>query len=843
MTLRPNTPRAKSRWAIAAGIIGLLMIASAGLSYAAVFGDSGDTPYAFELDKNPQDGSGNSADDWETLYDAGPPEVFDAAGAGAIDATLIHDEPAIDETYFAGGSSKDDIDIDTAAGDPGSGGWLYDESSSAQPKADILHAFAATYLVDHDSSAATDDHTVVYFGLDRYSNDGATFAGFWFLQEGITFGPTANNGVGDIHGNHVPGDILIITDFTQGGPVVNFNVYEWVGPGNGAINGVFNLLYAGTDCTAALTDEPACSTVNSSNQNAIWDFVPKKNLGPAQVYYPGLFLEGGIDLSAVFSGNGSTAPCFSHYVAETRASFSVDSTLSDFAAGSFNTCGSVSALKYHDKNADGDQDAGEGGLSGWRIFIDENGDEALDAGETYVDTDSNGEADFGSAVQIGDYDFCEVLKTGWLNSDPGGGTVCKTVTVGAGGDTTVKFGNYQNVDQKVLKYHDLDASGGRNGSEPYLSGWEFYIEKGANETWDDGVDSAKKTTDANGAVTFSLKPGASYKICEVLQTGWVNSDPGSGTVCKTVGPVVSQATALSDIEFGNYQNVDQKVLKYHDLDASGGRNGSEPYLSGWEFYIEKGANETWDDGVDSAKKTTDANGAVTFSLKPGASYKICEVLQTGWVNSDPGSGTVCKTVGPVVSQATALSDIEFGNYQNVDQKVLKYHDLDASGGRNGSEPYLSGWEFYIEKGANETWDDGVDSAKKTTDANGAVTFSLKPGASYKICEVLQTGWVNSDPGSGTVCKTVGPVVSQATALSDIEFGNYPQYRLIILTCSEATGELVASSVSLDGSDTTTVTSNPTGIDGDLCTIGGAAYGGLAPDDYTPTVTIPAPPTP
>jgi hypothetical protein len=84
----------------------------------------------------------------------------------------------------------------------------------------------------------------------------------------VTLNPnTANNGVGEINGTHKRGDLLIITDFTQGGPVVNFAVYVWIGQGGQlypapaeqtVINGVFQRLYAGTDCTTSgLTPSPA----------------------------------------------------------------------------------------------------------------------------------------------------------------------------------------------------------------------------------------------------------------------------------------------------------------------------------------------------------------------------------------------------------------------------------------------------------------------------------------------------------------------------------------------------------------------------------------------------------
>ena len=231
------------------------------------------------------------------------------------------------------------------------------------------------------------------------------------------------------------------------------------------------------------------------------------------------------------------------------------------------------------------------------------------------------------------------------------------------------FGNYQTVGQKVVKYHDHNADGVKDGSgDEVLSGWQFFIDTNANEVWDSGVDSAKLTTDANGEVTFSgLVPGASYSICEVLQGGWSNSDPTGTTICESTGTVVS-GTPLGTMYFGNYQTVGQKVVKYHDHNADGVKDGSgDEVLSGWQFFIDTNANEVWDSGVDSAKLTTDANGEVTFSgLVPGASYSICEVLQGGWSNSDPTGTTICESTGTVVS-GTPLGTMYFGNYADRHQ--------------------------------------------------------------------------------------------------------------------------------------------------------------------------------
>ena len=45
----------------------------------------------------------------------------------------------------------------------------------------------------------------------------------------------------------------------------------------------------------------------------------------------------------------------------------------------------------------------------------------------------------------------------------------------------------------------------------------------------------------------------------------------------------------------------------------------------------------------------------------------------------------------------------FGNYQKVDQSVLKYHDKNADGDKDGAgEPGLENWVFFIDEDGDET---------------------------------------------------------------------------------------------------------------------------------------------
>ena len=53
-----------------------------------------------------------------------------------------------------------------------------------------------------------------------------------------------------------------------------------------------------------------------------------------------------------------------------------------------------------------------------------------------------GKADF-TLLTPGSYTVCEVMQSGWVNTQPGGSTPCQTVTLQPGTNTTIYFGNRQ----------------------------------------------------------------------------------------------------------------------------------------------------------------------------------------------------------------------------------------------------------------------------------------------------------------------------------------------------------------------------------------------------------------
>ncbi|MBI2809089.1 MAG: S8 family serine peptidase [Planctomycetes bacterium] len=76
------------------------------------------------------------------------------------------------------------------------------------------------------------------------------------------------------------------------------------------------------------------------------------------------------------------------------------------------------------------------------------------------------------------------------------------------------------------KFHDLDQDRVWDANEPALEGWTIYLDQNRNGQLDPGEMAT--TTDAQGEYRFSgLQPGT-YVVAEVMQTGWVQTYPGSG---------------------------------------------------------------------------------------------------------------------------------------------------------------------------------------------------------------------------------------------------------------------------------------------------------------------------
>lgn len=286
----------------------------------------------FELDGDAIDNA-PAGEDWELVAaDTAP---------GALASKFITD-PVGDplDVGFTGGGSKDERD--TALG--GITGQVWQHSVGEPPdKNDIGHAFAAAYTDEGTG------HLNVYFGADRFSNSGDAAIGFWFFKNKVSLGAD-----GKFVGVHSVGDILVTSDFRQGGSASVINVFVWTGVAASPLllKASAKVTNTGTTVGGFYTGDLFCANPTTGNTTPLacaqankgprpvpdsWTPFIFKGEGTVDMFPVGTFFEGGIDVNQIL-GDGSL-PCFSSFLVMTRTSASTTAQLKDFALGDFTLCG------------------------------------------------------------------------------------------------------------------------------------------------------------------------------------------------------------------------------------------------------------------------------------------------------------------------------------------------------------------------------------------------------------------------------------------------------------------------------------------------------------------------
>jgi hypothetical protein len=314
----------------------LLTLLASGMLVAGVLGVSG-TALAvhneglFELDTNnnaatcapiaPPCGDANvadnppgGADDWA--------DVFANTQNGQVvpnsRAFIADPVSSAENSFYTGGGSKDVNEVE--------GSWQYGTSNDVVPdKDDLAHAFAQAYKTTTNNPDTGKPDTIVYFGVDRYDNNGDAETGFWFFKNKVTL--AAN---GQFSGKHSVGDVLVLADWGGSNPVGAMTVYEWIG-GKNPLRLVSDV-QTGADCAKVTTTDNFCAVVNRQNVTQPWTFADKSG---STIIRPLELFEAGINVSKIFGEDR----CFSSFLASTRSSHSTTAQLKDFAIGGFEQCG------------------------------------------------------------------------------------------------------------------------------------------------------------------------------------------------------------------------------------------------------------------------------------------------------------------------------------------------------------------------------------------------------------------------------------------------------------------------------------------------------------------------
>lgn len=283
----------------------------------------------------------NTDFDWESLFtDASdtltgpgnrPVEVSPLPNANFKDAEFIEDWSLVDGVYQTSDPTTftQSKDIDNVSA------WRCKAANQVTNKGDITNAYAAVW----------DDGTkrILYFGLEKDQDSGSNNVGIWLLQSAVSC-PGGGTGNGNpFSGTHLPGDIFMVSEFTNGGGVSTIRGYEWKADINAKQAGNQpgldpNPFLVSGDCTVSAGqpgfDDRMCATSNRVAIEPAWTHWSFEN-GVNNGMRAATFVEGGISLLEFDQFQNK---CFSRFLMNTRSSQELTATLYDYALGDINTC-------------------------------------------------------------------------------------------------------------------------------------------------------------------------------------------------------------------------------------------------------------------------------------------------------------------------------------------------------------------------------------------------------------------------------------------------------------------------------------------------------------------------
>ena len=329
----------RRRWTL---LLPLIAVCAIGVLYIAG-AQAVNATGAFQLDGNAVTANPPPGDDWDRVchevVGSDCSTSSDTTGANAVSWIDANADPII----FTGGGSKDPQDPQDS--------WLWKPSDTIPDKDTIEHAFAARYSLPTSATTCPSPTTtcdVIFFGVDRFDNSGDAQLGFWFFKNEVarTDPPVSSQGGFKFTGHHANGDLLVISDFSNGGGTSTISAFFWDDTCAKAANNnpqpeqcaAANLRLKqksdAANCATSAATAAFCGIVNPNNgETAPWEFLDKSG---NSTYLQGEFYEAGINLSTL--GIGGT--CFASFEAESRASTSPTATLKALAIGSFGGCAS-----------------------------------------------------------------------------------------------------------------------------------------------------------------------------------------------------------------------------------------------------------------------------------------------------------------------------------------------------------------------------------------------------------------------------------------------------------------------------------------------------------------------
>lgn len=445
------------------------------------------------------------------------------------------------------------------------------------------------------------------------------------------------------------------------------------------------------------------------------------NLGPG-VYKPRL-------VSPVGTTTTSTLP-----VAITTTSGMV-STITSF--GLF-THVIISGSVYNDFDGDGVREAGEAGLAGRLLFMDNNSNGILTTGEPTTTTDSSGNYSF-AGLGPGTYVVRINVVAGSVRTSVNPANI---VAISGATFPGQDFGIFSTSSITGTVFNDMNANGVKDAGDAGLTPRTVYLDGNSNGVLDTGETFV--LTGVGGVYTLSgLGPGT-YRPKVVVPSNVVqaSADPAAIT---TNGGSVSIAN-----DFGLFALGSITGTVYDDKNGNGAKAGAEPVLSNRTVYLDMDSSGTYDTGEPTA--LTSNTGLYSFTGLVYGTYKVRLQALAGVFQTTPNPGNI------VVQSGTTVPTTDFGVFAVVIISGTVYDDANGNAALNSpGDVGIPNVTVFMDNNNNGSLD--ITELNVVTDATGLYTFAnLGPG-SYIVRAVMPTTMYQTNTLLGAIVPNSGTTSS------------------------------------------------------------------------------------
>lgn len=310
-------------------------------------------------------------------------------------------------------------------------------------------------------------------------------------------------------------------------------------------------------------------------------------------------------------------------------------------------------------------------------------------------------------------------------------------------------------------------------SDPPLGGVTIYLDLDGDGVHDPVEPST--VTAADGTFTLTGLDAGEYIVREVVQPGMVQTAPADGFFVVVLG---SPTDTVGPLTFANHIAGPGSLagFKCEDVNGNGVCEEGEAGLGGFVVFLDLDNNGVR--GPTEPFVLTSSAGLYAFPGLQAGVYRVCQVVPDGYEQTAPGGDLCHEGVQVDPDQPTVVPD--FADRLLTGSLLgFKCLDEDADGVCDDSEPGLPGFTVFLDANGNGQLDEG--EPRLTTDDNGNYHFlNMAPGT-YRVCQIVPDGFIQTAPG-GDGCWEDIPIQRGFVTLPPDFADRVPEGGLLVYTC-------------------------------------------------------------